>query len=106
MTNATKSLPKFKYILIGQFTTEEYLETFKPPAPEPPPPPDQAELHPILVCERSEDIEDIPRTDPLIVTPTNHDNLTKHSYQGDTQRVLRKRSELKMPSRFNDFILK
>ena len=86
--------------------TEEYLETSKTPAPEPPPPPDQAEPPPILVCERSEDIEDIPQTDPLIVTPTNHDNPTRHSYQGDAQRVLRKRSELKMPSRFNDFILK
>ncbi|VDH94003.1 Hypothetical predicted protein [Mytilus galloprovincialis] len=68
-------------------------------------PRDRAEPPPILICENIDDVENLDEP------TTQHDNSIEHdltlrnsSTEQDNKRVLRKRSELKTPARFKDFI--
>ncbi|VDI14922.1 Hypothetical predicted protein [Mytilus galloprovincialis] len=68
-------------------------------------PPDRAEPPPILICENIDDVENLDEPTDQHDTSLEHDlTLTNSSTEQDNKRVLRKRSELKTPARFKDFI--
>ncbi|CAC5370953.1 unnamed protein product [Mytilus coruscus] len=68
-------------------------------------PPARAEPPPILICENIDDVENLDeptgQPDNSLERDLTH---SKSSNEQDNKRVLRKRSELKTPARFKDFI--
>ncbi|CAG2238456.1 unnamed protein product [Mytilus edulis] len=68
-------------------------------------PPDRAEPPPILICENIDDVENLDEPTAQHDNSLEHDlTLSNSSTEQDNKRVLRKRSELKTPARFKDFI--
>ncbi|CAG2243730.1 unnamed protein product [Mytilus edulis] len=68
-------------------------------------PPERAEPPPILICENIDDVENLDEPTAQHDNSLEHDlTLSNSSTEQDNKRVLRKRSELKTPARFKDFI--
>ena len=68
-------------------------------------PPDRAVAPHILICENIDDVENLEEPTGQPDNGLERDlTLSNSSNEQDNKRVLRKRSELKTPARFKDFI--
>ncbi|CAC5360925.1 unnamed protein product [Mytilus coruscus] len=75
------------------------------PVPIPDLPPARAEPPSILICENIDDVENLDEPTGLPDNSLERDITDrKSSSEQDNKRLLRKRSELKTPARFKDFI--